>query len=124
MHFFLNFEKGLGKLAAPYSPLRPCKNSFLKNLAKFKILIIKLCHSIMLALCLFLYKAIYASANQKQLPLIGTCIRRSFSIKSLFYKILPNSQENTCARVSFLVKAKSFRIQLYQKIDCSTSVFL
>ena len=43
------------------------------------------------------------------------------SIKKLFSKISLNSQENTCARVSFLIK---LQLQLYWKRDSGTGVFL
>ena len=34
-------------------------------------------------------------------------------LKNVFLKILQNSQENTCARVSFLIKLKAWGLQLY-----------
>ena len=46
---------------------------------------------------------------QKQLP-------------EVFWKILQNSQENTCARVSCLIKLQAW--QLYLKWDSVTSAFL
>ena len=42
----------------------------------------------------------------------------------MFLKFLQNSQENTCARVSFLKKLQVLGLQLYQKRDYGTSVFL
>ena len=39
-------------------------------------------------------------------------------------KILQNSQENFCARVSFLVKLQASGLQLYYKRDCGTGVSL
>ena len=45
-------------------------------------------------------------------------VTRRCSVKNLFLKILKNSQENTCARVSFLIK-----LQLYYR-DPGTGVFL
>ena len=44
---------------------------------------------------------------------------RLCSMKKVFLEISQNSQENTCARVSFLIK-----FQLYWKRDSSTGVFL
>ena len=35
--------------------------------------------------------------------------------KKVFLKIPQNSQENTCARVSFLIKLQSGGLQIYQK---------
>ena len=35
-------------------------------------------------------------------------VARSYSVKKVFLKISQNSQENTCARVSFLIKLQAF----------------
>ena len=37
------------------------------------------------------------------------------SVKKVFLELLQNSQENTCVRVSFLIKLKVLGLQLYQK---------
>ena len=42
--------------------------------------------------------------------------RRCF-IKKVFLEILQDSQENTCARFSFLIKLQVSGLQLYQKRD-------
>ena len=42
--------------------------------------------------------------------------------KNLLLKISEYSQENTCVKVSFLTKLQS--LQLYQKRDSNTGVFL
>ena len=44
--------------------------------------------------------------------------------KEVFLKILQNSQENTCARVSFLIKLQAWGLQLYWNRGSSTRVFL
>ena len=44
------------------------------------------------------------------------------SVKKLLLEILQNSRENTCARVSFLIKLQA-ALQLYQKRDSGTGVF-
>ena len=44
--------------------------------------------------------------------------------KKAFLEILQNSQENTCARVSFLIKVQASGLQLYLKRDSDTGVFL
>ena len=44
--------------------------------------------------------------------------------KKLFLKILQNSQENTCARVSFLIKLPASGLQLYSKSDFGTGICL
>ena len=36
-----------------------------------------------------------------------------FFIKKVFFEILQNSHENTCARVSFLIKSQASALQLY-----------
>ena len=49
---------------------------------------------------------------------------RTCSLKKVFSKISQNSQENTCARVSFSTKLQASGQQLYSKIDYGTGVFL
>ena len=44
--------------------------------------------------------------------------------KKKFLQILQNSQENACARVSFLVKLKASVCNFILKRDSGTSVFL
>ena len=44
--------------------------------------------------------------------------------KKVFLEISENSQENTRARVSFLIKLQAWGLKLYQKIDSGTVVFL
>ena len=46
------------------------------------------------------------------------------SVKKVFLEISQNSQENTCARVSFFKKLAGVSLQLYYKRDSSTGVFL
>ena len=47
-----------------------------------------------------------------------------FPVKEVFLEISQNSQENTCARVSFLIKMQVLSLQLYLKRDSGTGVFL
>ena len=42
----------------------------------------------------------------------------------MFLEILQNSQENTCVRVSFLIKLQASDLQLYWKRDSDTGGFL
>ena len=35
------------------------------------------------------------------------------SVEKIFLEILQNSQENTCARISFLIKLQALDLQLY-----------
>ena len=49
---------------------------------------------------------------------------QKFSVKEVFLEISQNSQENTCARVSFLIKMQALSLQLYLKRDSGTGVFL
>ena len=44
--------------------------------------------------------------------------------KKVFLEISQNSQKNTCARVSFLIKLLALGLQRYQKGDSGTGVFL
>ena len=46
------------------------------------------------------------------------------SVKKLFLEILQNLQENACARASFLIKLQASGLQLYEKRDSGTGVFL
>ena len=49
---------------------------------------------------------------------------RGVLYKKVFLKILQNSQENTCTRVSFFIKLQALGLQLYQKRDSGTGVLL
>ena len=49
---------------------------------------------------------------------------RRCSVKKLSLKISQNSQKNTCARASFLIKLQAWVLQLYYKRGSGTSVFL
>ena len=46
------------------------------------------------------------------------------SVKKVFLEILQTSQENTCVRVSFLIKLKALGLQLYIKKETLAQVFL
>ena len=45
-------------------------------------------------------------------------------MKKVFLKFLPNLQENSCARVSFLIKLEACGMQLYLKRGPCTEVLL
>ena len=49
---------------------------------------------------------------------------RKCSVKKVLLKISQNPHENTCARVSFLIKLQALDFQLYLKIGSGTCVFL
>ena len=49
---------------------------------------------------------------------------RGVLLKKVFLEISQNSQENSCARVSFLIKLQALGLQLYLKRDSGTGVFL
>ena len=42
-------------------------------------------------------------------------VARRCSVKKVFLEISQNSQENTCARVSFLIKLKAFGTMFYKE---------
>ena len=46
------------------------------------------------------------------------------SVKKLFLKISQNSQENTCAEVSFLINLQANSLKLYLKRGSNTGVLL
>ena len=45
-------------------------------------------------------------------------------MKKVFLEISQNSQESTCARLSFLIKFEALSQQLYQKRDSTKGVYL
>ena len=49
-------------------------------------------------------------------------VTRRWSVIKVFLKFLQNSQENSCTRVSFLIKLQTWGLQLYYKRDSSTGV--
>ena len=46
------------------------------------------------------------------IPILEAVVQRC-SVKKVFLEISQNSQENTCARVSFLIKLQGSGLQLY-----------
>ena len=46
------------------------------------------------------------------------------SLKKVFLEISQNSHENTCARVSFLIKLRALACKFIKKRDSGTGVFL
>ena len=51
-------------------------------------------------------------------------IVRMYSVKKVFWKTLQNSQENTCAKVTFLIKLQAESYSFIKKRDSGTSIFL
>ena len=51
-------------------------------------------------------------------------VAQKCSVKKVFLEISQNSQENTCAWVSFLIKLLASALQFYLKRDSGTVVFL
>ena len=49
-------------------------------------------------------------------------VAKMCSVKKVFLEISKNSQENTCARVSILIKLQSWGLQLYEIRGCATCV--
>ena len=49
-------------------------------------------------------------------------VTRRCSVKRMFLEISRNLQENTCARVSFLIKLQALSMQLYKKRDSGTGI--
>ena len=60
----------------------------------------------------------------KKVPIAFRSSHQRCSMKKLFLEISQNSQESTCARVSFSIKLQVSRLQLYLKRDSGTVVFL
>ena len=57
----------------------------------------------------------FTSRKQIKKDLVLRCSRAKVFYKKVFLELLKNSQENTCARVSFLIKLQVPGLQLYQK---------
>ena len=55
---------------------------------------------------------------------LAEAVAQRRSVKKVFLEILQNSQENNCARVSFLTKMQGSGLQLYLKMDSKTGVFV
>ena len=51
-------------------------------------------------------------------------VAQGCSVKKVFLEISQNSQENTCAWVSFLIKLQVSALQVYQKRGSGTGTFL
>ena len=51
-------------------------------------------------------------------------VAQTRSVKKVFLEISQNSQENTSARVPFLIKLQALGLQLYLKGDSDTGVLL
>ena len=51
-------------------------------------------------------------------------VAQSCPVKKVFLEISQNSQENTFARASFLIKLQAWDLQLYLKRGSGTGVFL
>ena len=49
----------------------------------------------------------------KKLVVALEAVARRCSVKKVFLEISQNSQENTCAKVSFLIKLQVSELQLY-----------
>ena len=56
--------------------------------------------------------------------LVAEAVVRRCSVKKMLLKISQDSQKNTCVRVSFLIELQASGLQLYQKRDPGTGVFL
>ena len=58
------------------------------------------------------------------LHLFAEAVVRRCSVKKVFLEISQNSQENTCARVSFSIKLQAETCNFIEKRDSGTDVFL
>ena len=55
--------------------------------------------------------------------LLQEAVAQTCSVKKVLLEISQNSQENTCASVSFLIKLQSLGLQLYEKKETLAQVF-
>ena len=72
----------------------------------------------------FSYFGIFTSQTHTKKEKKISSSQRRCSVKKVFLKISQNSKENTCARVSFLLKLQTSGLQIYQRRDSGTAVFL
>ena len=73
--------------------------------------------------CTYLQKASMVTEASRTYISLEVVIWRC-SIKKLLLEISQNSLENTCARVSLLIKLQDSGLQLYWKRESGTGVFL
>ena len=71
----------------------------------------------------FMNELFFNIAEKHVTDFVEAVIQRC-SVKKVFLEISQNLQENTCARVSFLIKLQALRLQLYEKRDSGTGVLL
>ena len=58
------------------------------------------------------------------LPQTSETVAKTCSVKKMFLEISQNSQKNTCASFSFLIKLQALGMQLYQKRETGTAEHL
>ena len=74
---------------------------------------------------LFSWRKFLIIENIKNMPRIKSeAVIQRCSVNKVFLEISQNSQENTCARVSFLIKLQPSALWLYLKRDSGAGVFL
>ena len=67
-------------------------------------------------------EVVFSKANRFFIS--SDAVARRCSVKKVFLENSQNLQENTCSRVSFLIKLEAYGLQLYLKRDSGTGVFL
>ena len=92
-------------ISTPFSINWKSCDEFLDNLPKF-----------------FCFHFTFSQKEQKTWMILEA-VARKCSTKKVFLKILWNLQENTCAKVSFLIKLTARDLQIYQRRDLETGVF-
>ena len=55
--------------------------------------------------------------------IVAEAVAQRFSVKKVFLEISQNSQENTCARVSILIKFQRTPLVAASFVVCSTKIF-
>ena len=72
----------------------------------------------------FYMMRVFAERYFRTKYLNAEAVAQMCSVKKVFLEISQNSQENTCVRVSILIKLQALGLQLYQNRDSVTVVFL
>ena len=97
---------------------------FSYKVAYFYIAKTKSCYNVNYLACSFMCRRICRQIFKSVLAFLLQKHHQRCSIKNVFLKILQNSKEKTCARVSFLKEFEAWDLHFYQKRDSDTGIFL
>ena len=81
-------------------------------------------HTFVFLLSIFIRVKFHFMGQYHEIYVTSEAATNGVLYKKVFLEISENSQENTCVRVSFLIKLQAWCLQLSQKRDSGTGVFL